>query len=230
MNRPAPNGPSQSPADVPGIQMPATRVVERPAADRSGWAAVAVAVALLVLAAVGAGGGFILGGGAGGVLLGACVLLFLTAVVLAAGLTAVAPGQARVVQLLGRYRGTIGTDGLRWVNPLTSGASISTRIRNHETGGAKVNDADGDGQLSLRDNADEVTETLSSKIAARVESAGVRIVEGAVGMVESALARLAEHDVVELDEKRKATMVSNLLVVLCGNRDAQPVVLAGSLY
>jgi len=56
------------------------------------------------------------------------------------------------------------------------------------------------------------------------------LVEGAVGMVEMALERLAEGDVVHLDEERKAAMVSNLLVVLCGNRDAQPIVNSGSLY
>ncbi|MFT7837475.1 SPFH domain-containing protein [Saccharothrix sp. BKS2] len=118
--------------------------------------------------------------------------------------------------------------------------------------------------LSLRENADEITETLSLEIAARVQSAGVkviesrlthlayapeiaqamlqrqqagavvaartRIVEGAVGMVELALAKLAEQNVVELDEERKAAMVSNLLVVLCGERSTQPIVNAGSLY
>ena len=56
------------------------------------------------------------------------------------------------------------------------------------------------------------------------------IVDGAVGMVEMALDRLAKNGTVELDEERKAAMVSNLLVVLCGNRDAQPVVNSGSLY
>ena len=56
------------------------------------------------------------------------------------------------------------------------------------------------------------------------------IVDGAVGMVEMALDRLAEYGTVELDEERKAAMVSNLLVVLCGNRDAQPVVNSGSIY
>ena len=56
------------------------------------------------------------------------------------------------------------------------------------------------------------------------------IVAGAVGMVEMALERLNENNVVELDEERKAAMVSNLLVVLCGNHDAQPVVNSGSLY
>ena len=54
--------------------------------------------------------------------------------------------------------------------------------------------------------------------------------DGAVGMVEMALERLSENNVVTLDDERKAAMVSNLLVVLCGNRDAQPVVNSGSLY
>ncbi|CRK55505.1 Membrane protease family protein BA0301 [Alloactinosynnema sp. L-07] len=125
-------------------------------------------------------------------------------------------------------------------------------------------DAHGEDQMSLRDNAEEITHKLSTEIAARVEAAGVnviesrithlayapeiaqamlrrqqagavvaarqRIVEGAVGMVEMALERLAANDVVHLDEERKAAMVSNLLVVLCGDRDAQPVVNTGSLY
>ena len=56
------------------------------------------------------------------------------------------------------------------------------------------------------------------------------IVDGAVGMVGLALERLNEKNVVTLDEERKAAMVSNLLVVLCGNHDAQPVVNSGSLY
>ena len=56
------------------------------------------------------------------------------------------------------------------------------------------------------------------------------IVDGAVGMVELALERLNEKHTVELDEERKAAMVSNLLVVLCGNHDAQPIVNSGSLY
>jgi regulator of protease activity HflC (stomatin/prohibitin superfamily) len=305
-----PNGPAGA-----NVEMPTPQVVERPAADRSGWLMLAVAVTLLVISLIVFGAAFFVGSGIVAWMIVASAVLFVAAVVLANGLTAVAPGQARVVQLLGRYQGTIRTDGLRWVNPFTTRAQISTRIRNHETGVAKVNDADGspieiaavvvwqvqdtarakfevddfvefvaiqtetavrhiansypyepagEGQMSLRDNADEVTGTLAAEIAARVESAGVRIIEsrltrlayapeiaqamlrrqqagavvaararivdGAVGMVESALARLAEHDVVNLDEERKATMVSNLLVVLCGDKDAQPVVNAGSLY
>jgi regulator of protease activity HflC (stomatin/prohibitin superfamily) len=120
------------------------------------------------------------------------------------------------------------------------------------------------GELSLRDNADEITQRLSDEIAARVRPAGVtivesrltrlsyapeiaqamlrqqqasavvgartRIVEGAVGMVQLALRRLQEEDVVELDEERKAAMVSNLLVVLCSEQATQQVVNTGSLY
>ena len=121
-----------------------------------------------------------------------------------------------------------------------------------------------EGQMSLRGNAEEITDRLSAEIAARVESAGVtivesrlthlayapeiagtmlqrqqagaivaarsRIVEGAVGMVEMALARLSERQIVELDEERKAAMVSNLMVVLCSDRATQPIINAGSLY
>jgi hypothetical protein len=122
----------------------------------------------------------------------------------------------------------------------------------------------GSGELSLRDNADEITQRLSAEIGERVASAGVqiiesrltrlsyaaeiaqamlrqqqasavvgarqKIVEGAVGMVQLALTRLEEQGVVELDEERKAAMVSNLLVVLCSEQATQPVVNTGSLY
>ena len=122
----------------------------------------------------------------------------------------------------------------------------------------------GDGHLSLRDNAEEITGRLSAEIADRVRPAGViiiesrltrlsyaaeiaqamlrqqqanavvcarqRIVEGAVGMVRLALQRLEEEGVVELDEERKAAMVSNLLVVLCSEQATQQVVNTGSLY
>src|SRR5690606_6596427 len=121
-----------------------------------------------------------------------------------------------------------------------------TAVR-HIAGSYPYDSHDGS-QISLRENADEITARLSAEIAARVASAGVRVIEsritrlayapeiaqamlrrqqagavvaarqrivdGAVGMVEAALARLDEHDVIDLDEERKATMVSNLLVVL----------------
>ncbi len=128
-------------------------------------------------------------------------------------------------------------------------------------------DTTGDGLAddgSLRGSSEVVAARIKEEIQARVDDAGIEIVEaritylayapeiaavmlqrqqasaiidarkmivdGAVGMVELALERLNEHNVVELDEERKAAMVSNLLVVLCGNNDAQPVVNSGSLY
>ncbi|MBB6119869.1 regulator of protease activity HflC (stomatin/prohibitin superfamily) [Nocardiopsis algeriensis] len=249
-------------------------------------------------------------------LIGVGVVLGLVGLLLFVGLEMVAPNEAKVVQLFGRYVGSVRTDGLRWVNPLTVRKGVSTRIRNHETSVMKVNDAagspieiaavvvwqvedtaratfevddfvefvsiqteaavrhiaghypydsyDNGGSLSLRDNADTITEELSREVGERVQAAGVRIVEsrfthlayapeiaqamlqrqqasalvaarqeiveGAVGMVDRALERLSEENVVELDEERKATMVSNLLVVLCSDRPASPVVNTGTLY
>ncbi|MFI6074226.1 SPFH domain-containing protein [Actinoplanes sp. NPDC051343] len=243
------------------------------------------------------------------------ILLLIGAVLGLRGLTQVAPGQARVVQLLGRYTGSIRRTGLRFVNPFTTRRPVSTRIRNHQTEVTKVNDADGnpieiaavvvwqvsdtakavfevdsfedfvaiqaetavrhiansypydaheDSQVSLRDSTDEITQKLAVEIGVRVAPAGVsivearlshlayapeiaqamlrrqqanavvaarkRIVEGAVGMVDLALTRLSEESIVDLDEERKAAMVSNLLVVLCADRDTQPVVNTGTLY
>jgi regulator of protease activity HflC (stomatin/prohibitin superfamily) len=282
---------------VPGLRMLVLGIV-----------LVLAGVALLVLA----------GHESGGVtkaLIALGILVVIAGGLILRGLTAVVPGQARVVQLFGRYRGTIRESGLQWVNPFTNRIVVSTRIRNQESAQAKVNDADGNpieiaavvvwqvhdtasasysvddftqfvtiqtetavrhiassypydnrgsGALSLRDNADEITQRLSAEITARVAPAGVhiiesrltrlsyaaeiaqamlrqqqasavvgarqRIVEGAVGMVKLALERLQEEGVVELDEERKAAMVSNLLVVLCSEQATQQVVNTGSLY
>lgn len=71
---------------------------------------------------------------------------------------------------------------------------------------------------------------LQRQQASAIIDARQMIVEGAVGMVEMALEKLSEKEIVHLDEERKAAMVSNLLVVLCGNKDAQPIVNSGSLY
>jgi regulator of protease activity HflC (stomatin/prohibitin superfamily) len=71
---------------------------------------------------------------------------------------------------------------------------------------------------------------LQRQQASAIIDARQMIVEGAVGMVEMALSKLSEHEIVQLDEERKAAMVSNLMVVLCGNKDAQPIVNSGSLY
>lgn len=291
--------------------------------ERSAWSlrglemlitSVGLVAAGVVLLGFGvAGGGWASTGSAAVLAVGIAALV--TAMLLGRGLTAVVPGEARVVQLFGRYRGTLRTSGLRWVNPFAQRRRISTRVRNHETATTKVNDADGNpidiaavvvwkvsdtaqatyavddyphfvatqaetavrhiastypydsrgsGALSLRDNAEQITQRLSDEIAARVRPAGVdimesrltrlsyaaevaqamlrvqqadavvaarqRIVEGAVGMVELALHRLEERDVLELDEERKAAMVSNLLVVLCSEQATQQVVNAGSLH
>jgi len=71
---------------------------------------------------------------------------------------------------------------------------------------------------------------LQRQQASAIVAARYKIVEGAVGMVEDALQRLSERKVVELDDERKAAMVSNLLVVLCSDRHTQPVVNTGTLY
>lgn len=71
---------------------------------------------------------------------------------------------------------------------------------------------------------------LQRQQATAIIDARQKIVEGAVSMVEMALHQLSENQIVELDEERKAAMVSNLLVVLCGNKDAQPIVNSGSIY
>lgn len=71
---------------------------------------------------------------------------------------------------------------------------------------------------------------LQKQQATAVVAARQLIVEGAVGMVEMALEKLSQRQIINLDEERKAAMVSNLLVVLCANREAQPVVNTGTLY
>ncbi|MCX4287476.1 MAG: SPFH domain-containing protein, partial [Clostridia bacterium] len=71
---------------------------------------------------------------------------------------------------------------------------------------------------------------LQRQQAAAIIAARQKIVDGAVSMVDMALKKLSDNNIVELDDERKAAMVSNLLVVLCGNRDAQPIVNSGSIY
>ena len=88
-----------------------------------------------------------------------------------------------------------------------------------------------DARITYLAYAPEIAQAmLQRQQAAAVVDARKYIVDGAVGMVEMALNRLNEKEIVDLDEERKAAMVSNLLVVLCGNHDAQPVVNSGSLY
>jgi regulator of protease activity HflC (stomatin/prohibitin superfamily) len=293
----------------------------RPVTERTAWSASGVPVLVVGIGMLLAGAalfvlGIVEGRGAGPTaVIVAGVVLVIAGELAVRGLTPVVAGEARAIQLFGRYRGTIRDPGLHWVNPFARRRKVSTRIRNQESAQAKVNDADGNpieiaavvvwqvrdtasalysvddfaqfvtiqmetavrhiasrypydnrgsGALSLRDNAEEITRQLSAEIADRVRPAGVqiiesrltrlsyapeiaqamlrqqqanavvgarqRIVEGAVGMVQLALQRLQEEGVVDLDEERKATMVSNLLVVLCSEQATQPVVNTGSLY
>jgi len=303
-------------AAAAGPELPGRRVTEREAWSASGVRVLVAGIGMLLAGVALLLLGIALGSGAGPtVLVVAGVLLILAGELAVHGLTSVVAGEARAVQLFGRYRGTIRAPGLHWVNPFARRRKVSTRIRNQESAQAKVNDADGNpieiaavvvwqvkdtasalysvddftqfvtiqtetavrhiassypydnrgsGALSLRDNAEEITQRLSAEITERVAPAGVqiiesrltrlsyaaeiaqamlrqqqanavvgarqRIVEGAVGMVQLALARLQEEGIVELDEERKATMVSNLLVVLCSEQATQPVVNTGTLY
>ncbi len=243
------------------------------------------------------------------------MLLELAVVILLFGLFMVNPNEARVLQLFGRYVGTVREPGLRWANPFYTKQRVSVRVRNFETERSKVNDTDGnpieiasvvvwkvldtaeasfevddfvnfvhvqseaavrnlatrypydtqiDGQLSLRGDTEEIAGQLKTEIQGRLHAAGVevlearithlayapeiasamlqrqqagaiiaarsRIVEGAVGMVQAALEQLSSQAIVDLDEERKAAMVSNLLVVLCGDKGTQPVLNTGTLY
>ena len=305
---------TQAPSMI--IQTPDQPMQERAAWYRPGPLVLLVSLVLLAAAVVAFWQGGVHTGGLKAVLIIVGILLVIAVITALRGITVVAPGRAHVVQLFGKYDGTIREPGMQWVNPFTNRLPVSTRIRNLETAQAKVNDADGnpieiaavvvwqvhdtaqavysvdeyikfvaiqaetavrhiassypydargvEGVLSLRDNADEITARLSAELADRVQAAGVevietrltrlsyaaeiagamlrqqqasavvgaraKIVEGAVGMVKMALERLDEENVVELDEERKAAMVSNLLVVLCSEQATQQVVNTGSLY
>ena len=245
-------------------------------------------------------------------------LLAVLGAALLPGLYMLQPNEARVLTLFGRYVGTDRRDGLRWTNPLQSGAKISLRARNLNTATMKVNDKRGNpveigaavvwrvhdtaravfeiddytkfvtiqaeaairhlatqyaydtgedlapDETTLRAGLDAVADALRDDLNRRFASAGVevldaklthlayapeiaqvmlrrqqataivsarhQIVAGAVGMVEAALTGLSERNLLTLDDERKAAMVSNLLVVLCSDKDTQPVVNTGTLY
>ncbi len=230
------------------------------------------------------------------------------------GFFMVNPNEGRVLQLFGKYVGTVKNSGLRWANPFYSKSAVSLRVRNFESSKLKVNDENGnpieiaavivwevvdtaeavfevddyedfvsiqseaalrnlatsypydnhEGKISLRSHPHEISQALRKEVQDRLSKAGVQviesrishlayapeiagamlrrqqamaiiaarkaIVEGAVGMVGMALQQLSEKDIVDLDSERKAAMVSNLLVVLCSDEAASPVVNAGSLY
>ncbi len=242
-------------------------------------------------------------------------LAMLLVIIAWAGLFVVNPNEAKVLQLFGRYVGTVKHQGLWWANPFYTKRKLSLRVRNFETPKMKVNDlrsnpieiaaivvwqvvetaeamfevdnydnyvhvqsesalrglatqypydAHAEGERALSVHTDEIVDRLKGEIQARLEKAGVkvlearishlayapeiagvmlrrqqanaiiaarqRIVEGAVGMVDMALDMLSKKNIVQLDEERKAAMVSNLLVVLCAEQQTQPVVNTGTLY
>ena len=113
-----------------------------------------------------------------------------------------------------------------------SSETVAQRIRDEiqskvESAGLEILEA----RITYLAYAPEIAAVMLQRQQARaIIDARKMIVDGAVGMVEMALERLSENNTVQLDEERKAAMVSNLLVVLCGNKDAQPVVNSGSLY
>jgi regulator of protease activity HflC (stomatin/prohibitin superfamily) len=245
----------------------------------------------------------------------AAMALFLVSIICAGGFFVVNPGEAKVLQLFGEYKGTVRTQGFWFANPFLSKKPISLRVRNFETAKLKVNDnranpieiaaivvwkvvdtaealfevdsyityvavqsesavravaqsypydSHADDEEALSTHTAEVSLSLQKAIQDRLAKAGVeviearishlayspeiaqamlqrqqagaiiaarsKIVEGAVGMVEHALEMLSKKGIVVLDEERKAQMVSNLLVVLCSERAASPVVNAGSIF
>jgi regulator of protease activity HflC (stomatin/prohibitin superfamily) len=277
-----------------------------------GWAALTVLLTLLALVSWALVTRIMAGQALAAIVLGVVALAL---AVCLGGLFVVNPNEARVVQLFGRYIGTVREPGLRWANPFYTKAHVSLRVRNFESSRIKVNELEGNpieiaavvvwkvvdsaealfevkdyenyvhvqsesalrnlstsypydthvaDQKSLRGNTAEIAEHLKTEIQSRLDRAGVsviearishlayapeiasamlqrqqagaiiaarqRIVEGAVGMVEMALAMLSKNRIVELDEERKAQMVSNLLVVLCGDRATQPVINAGTMH
>ena len=245
------------------------------------------------------------------------ILLLLISVFLMKGLIIIQPNHSRVLNLFGKYVGTVKENGWFFVNPFYTTENISLRSQNLESARLKVNDKMGNpieiaavivwqvgetykaaydvvnykeyvvrqseaavrhlansfpydnledpvADITLRGGGEKVNSILEMELLERLTPAGIiikearishlayaaeiagamlqrqqataivaartKIVEGAVGMVEMALEMLSTKDIVILDEERKAAMVSNLMVVLCGERGAQPVLNTGTLY
>ncbi len=233
------------------------------------------------------------------------------------GLIIVQPNNARVLNLFGKYVGSVKDNGLFFINPFYTASKLTQRVQNLAIPILKVNDKMGNpveigavivwqiqdtykaaydvadynafvrtqseaalrtltmgfaydniedesAVLTLREGGNKINELLENELNERLVSAGIiikearishlayaqeiagamlqrqqasaivaarfKIVEGAVSMVELALEQLSKKDIVQLDEEKKAAMVSNLMVVLCGEKAAQPVVNTGSLY
>ncbi len=244
-------------------------------------------------------------------------LLVLTSFIILAGIYMINPNESKVMNLFGKYVGTVKENGLFWINPLYSKRKISLRARNFDSERVKVNDKmgnpilisvilvwkvedtykaaydvdlyesfvkvqtdaavrklagkypydnfdDDQAEVTLRSGMDEVNESLERELDERLSIAGInvlearigylayapeiasamlkrqqaeavvaarlKIVEGAVSMVENALDELSKKEIIDLDEEKRATMVSNLMIVLCSDKEATPVINTGSLY
>jgi regulator of protease activity HflC (stomatin/prohibitin superfamily) len=296
--------------------MDKTRIRENKIRTASGGVMLALILGTMAAVALVAGqSGVFADGGASSARLVVTLLVEVVGAVLLGGLFVVNPNEGRVLQLFGRYVGTVRTEGLRWAMPFYSKRRISLRVRSFESARLKVNDVNGnpieiaaiivwkvvdtaeacfqvddyerfvtvqaesavrnlatryaydahdETKPSLLGHTETIADELREEMHDRLEDAGVEvvearishlayapeiaqamlqrqqagaiiaartlIVEGAVGMVQMALEHLAANKVVELDEERKAQMVSNLLVVLCGERGTQPVINAGTIY
>jgi regulator of protease activity HflC (stomatin/prohibitin superfamily) len=247
----------------------------------------------------------------------AAVLLLIIALFLMKGLIIIQPNHSRVLNLFGKYVGTVKENGWFFINPFYTTENISLRSQNLESARLKVNDKMGNpieiaavivwqvgetykaaydvvnykeyvvrqseaavrhlansfpydnledpiADITLRGGGEKVNAILEKELLERLTPAGIiikearishlayaaeiagamlqrqqataivaartKIVEGAVGMVEMALEMLSRKDIVHLDEEKKAAMVSNLMVVLCGERGAQPILNTGTLY
>lgn len=232
------------------------------------------------------------------------------------GIIIVEPNNARVLNLFGKYVGTVKANGLFFINPFFTAQRLTQRAQNFTTHTLKVNDKmgnpveiaavivwkidntfkaaydvtdfmtyvktqseaalrnlatsfaydnieDENASITLREGGDKVNQLLEQELNERLSKAGIlihearishlayapeiagamlqrqqasaivaartKIVEGAVGMVEMALEMLSRKQIVELDEEKKATMVSNLMIVLCGEKSVQPVLNTGTL-
>lgn len=233
------------------------------------------------------------------------------------GLIIVQPNNAKVLNLFGKYVGSVKANGLFFINPFYTTVKLTQRAQNLATPTIKVNDKmgnpieigavvvwqvtdtfkaaydvsdymayvriqseaairvlagsfaydnieDENARITLRDGGEQVNLMLEKELADRLATAGItirearishlayaqeiagamlqrqqataivaaryKIVEGAVGMVEMALDELGKKNIVQLDDEKRAAMVSNLMVVLCGEKNAQPVLNTGTLY
>lgn len=310
------------------------QMTERQMKTVNGWSMLIIAIALIVAGIALFVAGITLAGEASEhpafyalSVIGGLVFVAATVFILP-GLKVLAPNEALVFTLFGKYHGTLKEDGFFYVNPFCSaqnpaapfggkiGKKLSLKAMTLNNEKQKVNDEEGNpieisvvviwricdtakavfsvdnymtfistqcdsairqvarqypydvsdngDEKSLRGSSQEIADVLKAELQTRVDMAGIeimdarinnlayapeiaaamlqrqqasaiiaarqKIVDGAVSMVEMALKKLSDNGIVELDDERKAAMVSNLLVVLCGNRDAQPVVNSGSIY